>query len=525
MAETGFIEEDFVAVRRHRSKSETPFLTLVFGDPVEILEREDGWTKVRAPSYFDGTATGFVVGDLPLRADGLLKFSMVDVQQGDGMVLETPNGKIVFIDGGDNKLFARHVAARFRHRGSSAENPLEVDAILVTHGDADHFDGLNDLRRSETLPEYQARKRLFIHPKRVFHNGLVKAPSSLPESQIFGERIEHQGRHFAVDLYDDPRDAPDELRNRPFDNWAISLDHWETRGPIALRRVAFGMDPEELFDFLHEEQIEVEIQGPFTELVPVDGEDTPALPWLHAPETSAEIHLEAPDDPGGSLSASHTINGHSVALRLTYGNVRFNLTGDLNREAMALMRQRLPLADLEAEIVKAPHHGSHDFDFQALEAMRPVVAMVSSGDESVGKEYIHPRATLMAALGKVMRGDTGVLFCTELAAFFATKEDCLTREDLAAYFKERETEQFTGEELRKLFTGVPRDEDPEGLFFGFERLNFGIIHLRTDGERVLAFTHSGPERGLQLPRDTRRRRAQDQLRQERADSVSAAFER
>jgi hypothetical protein len=32
-------------------------------------------------------------------------------------------------------------------------------------------------------------------------------------------------------------------------------------------------------------------------------------------------------------------------------------------------------------------------------------------------------------------------------------------------------------------------------FFSFERTNFGIIHIRTDGERVLALTHSG-KKGL-----------------------------
>ncbi len=31
--------------------------------------------------------------------------------------------------------------------------------------------------------------------------------------------------------------------------------------------------------------------------------------------------------------------------------------------------------------------------------------------------------------------------------------------------------------------------------YAFERTNFGIIHLRTDGERVLVFTHSG-KRGM-----------------------------
>jgi hypothetical protein len=239
----------------------------------------------------------------------------------------------------------------------------------------------------------------------------------------------------------------------------------------------------------------IEIQGPFATVVEVDGAPRPALPYFHEPRKSAEMHLEDPGDPGGGISASHTINGHSIALRLSFGNVRFSLTGDLNREAMALMRQRLPLAAFEAEIVKAPHHGSHDFDLGALRAMAPVVAIVSSGDESVRKEYIHPRATLMSALGKVMRGDTGIIFCTELAAFFATADECLRRKDLAEYFAQRADQQFTGEQLRQLFTGVPRPEDPRGLFFGFERLNFGIIHLRTDGERVLAFTHSG-KKGL-----------------------------
>ena len=33
------------------------------------------------------------------------------------------------------------------------------------------------------------------------------------------------------------------------------------------------------------------------------------------------------------------------------------------------------------------------------------------------------------------------------------------------------------------------------MFQGLERTNFGMIHLRTDGERVLVFTHSG-KRGL-----------------------------
>ena len=161
-----FIEEDFVAVRRNPGDKK-PTLTLAFGDKVEVLGTEDGDTKVRVLDRFDGKFEGFIRGEPVLRDAGILKLSAVDVQQGDGLVLETPGGKIMFIDGGDNKLFARHVAERFRHRDTSGDNPLPVDAILVTHGDADHFDGLNDLRRSEDLPAHKARKRIFIHPRRT----------------------------------------------------------------------------------------------------------------------------------------------------------------------------------------------------------------------------------------------------------------------------------------------------------------------------------------------------------------------
>jgi hypothetical protein len=62
----------------------------------------------------------------------VLKFSMVDVQQGDGMVLETPpddnhETRLVFIDGGDNKLFARHVAAPT----STDEGPRRIPSTSI----------------------------------------------------------------------------------------------------------------------------------------------------------------------------------------------------------------------------------------------------------------------------------------------------------------------------------------------------------------------------------------------------------
>jgi hypothetical protein len=65
-----------------------------------------------------------------------------------------------------------------------------------------------------------------------------------------------------------------------------------------------------------------------------------------------------------------------------------------------------------------PHHGSADFSGALLQAISPVVSIVSSGDESARKEYIHPRATLMGSLGRWSRVEEPLIFVTELVAFF-----------------------------------------------------------------------------------------------------------
>ncbi len=487
-----FIGNDFVDLHAAPDSGSRVIAALAFGDAVEIVEEQDGWLRLKALTVFEGNLTGWADNSPPLTLsdEGLLKFSMVDVQQGDGMVLETPAGKIVLIDGGDNKLFARHVAARFLHLRPQPDTPLPVEAMIITHGDADHFDGLNDFLRSETEPGIEDRKRIRVQPKRIYHNGLVKLPgnrpdgSTRPDLEMFGETEVKDGTPHVVDLIDDPTTLPDERMNEPFRRWVKTVKTWAQRTPIEIRRIAFGDDEDDVFDFLHDENVQVAIQGPF----PDDVSGRPGLRFFRAPSKSAELHLHSDE---GSYSDSHTVNGHSIALLITYGAVRFNLSGDLNRPAMKLALEKLDASELEAEIVKAPHHGSGDFDFTALQATKPVVAIISSGDESASKEHIHPRATLMAALGKVMRGDTGIIFNTELAAFFTIRDHAHRREDLRRYFRDREDENFTGADVAKLFTGRVDPGDPQPSYYSFERTNFGIIHIRTDGRRVLAFTHSG----------------------------------
>src|SRR4029450_2480610 len=94
---------------------------------------------------------------------------------------------------------------------------------------------------------------------------------------------------------------------------------------------------------------------------------------------------------------------------------------DLNDEperALATAHNRSELS-LQSDVFKVPHHGSADFSGAFLQAVAPVVSVVSSGDESARKEFIHPRATLVGALGRYSRVEEPLVFVTELVAFFA----------------------------------------------------------------------------------------------------------
>jgi len=457
-----YIDDDLVKAKTGPKRS----IILAFGDPIEILKRDGSEMEIRVHDRGHRLFKAKISKKVKTREDPILHFSMVDVQQGDGMIIQTPKQRKLFIDGGDNKLFARFCAARYPR--TTADDPLEVDALIITHGDADHYAGLSKMVDSEKETGERAKKRIFLYPKRVFHNGLVKGPSrkdgkKVPDEKMFGPAKKIGNRKFATGLVQDVTKVSPSRLNAPFKRWVRTLKHWGQRGPIDIRRLAFGDD--NAFDFLADENIKVEVHGPITQRRRIGSKMKDVMELLKKPEKTVEMHLEQDAAVTGSTSASHTINGHSIVLRLIYGNVRFYLTGDLNQQAMDALQKAIdkkPEYGLQSEIIKAPHHGSADFDFESLKAMQPVVSLISSGDESARKEHIHPRATLVSALGKVSRGDTGIVLCTELAAFF---------------------------EMR----GYSQTLDKKKKFFGFERKTFGMIQVRTDGERVLVFTHSARE--------------------------------
>ncbi|MBM4188792.1 MAG: MBL fold metallo-hydrolase [Gemmatimonadetes bacterium] len=431
---TVYLANDIVRLRRVApdAKGKHPLVaTLFWGDRVTLVRKEAGRHVVRLPrrewneatkDYDEKVVECFLPAKVTFRDDPLLKVRFVDVGQGDGAVIATPRGEVILIDGGEESHLRRYLSAAYSHILHT--RPLHCRALVITHGDADHFAGLTDLARA-------TRKKTSADPMitvgAVYHAGIVKG-----EKSHLGRTVKVGTRKYLTELHDDVRDLPDSRLNDSFRAWKAAFAALKTKtgGKVKSRRLVWGQA--KAFDFLSDEGIGVEVLGPIVEQI--SGAD--AVPWLG--------------------DAGRTINGHSIVLKMKYGNVRFLFGADLNEpsEERLLAKAADSGVSLTAEVLKVPHHGSADFSPRMLEAIRPVVSVISSGDENVAKEYIHPRAGLVGALGKYARATVArpLIYVTEMVAFFKRSKKS---------------------------------------FRWYEKTTFGIVHIRTDGTRVLAVTNSG----------------------------------
>ena len=99
--------DDFVSVDQtplyQAEQGAAAFYHLLWGDGVDIVERRADRTRVRARHR---TQTGWVDNDA-LGGEPLLELYFIDVGQGDGILIRTPSGRHVVVDGGYPRARAR----------------------------------------------------------------------------------------------------------------------------------------------------------------------------------------------------------------------------------------------------------------------------------------------------------------------------------------------------------------------------------------------------------------------------------
>ncbi|MEM7477516.1 MAG: MBL fold metallo-hydrolase, partial [Planctomycetota bacterium] len=336
-----------------------------------------------------------------LSAKQQLKVFYLDVGQGDATLIEAEDA-IIIIDGGPNKGFHDELKKRLKRlrdadeaAGMPRRDKLEINAIVVTHFDLDHYAGLTKVLEDKNFKIGQ-----------LYHNGLPRYGESANKDLELGSMTVHSDgtRSISTDLRDlssartlladgklqTPAGNPNKFAQ--FLQAAVKAADDGRLGSMEMlmRRDLSGL-PETLPNTGTD--ITLEVLGPVT-TKPTGAIRLRAFPDPHDVTTS---------NPNPAPSESHTINGNSVVLRLVFGARTFLFGGDLNQPAQKYIAERYPtLTPFSADVNKACHHGSSDFDIEYLKAIAPNATVFSSGDNG---SHDHPLPDAMGAAAKHSEGE------------------------------------------------------------------------------------------------------------------------
>ena len=422
---------------------------LLWGDQVEVLGKSGDRVQVRAR----GRETFGWVDAKALGGQALLELYFIDVEQGDGILLKTPNGRHLMIDGGNRrgdqntgKNGADFVDWKFFK--DYAEDRIVLDAMIASHCDADHYGGLTDLLEVDASNELDCDE---VRVKALYHAGVgwwrkgtrgktlgpyAKAGKDSFFTQLVGDRDEVMA---ALEPGAEPALAAE---------WgefmrAATGARWTNNRPTAIRRLSSA-------------------DGYLPGFEPgTDGE--PVIKVLAPVRFEVDGKPAVRRFPGGD---SKNTNGNSLLLALRFGACRVLLTGDLNR-----VSQEFLLADYAGnrdqflcDVGKACHHGSQDVSLDFLKAMSPAVTVFSSGDN---EGYDHPRPAIIAASAisgyqEVSDGElvSPLIFSTELSRSVRIER----------------------------VNGVKRVAD----------ITYGLVNVRTDGRRILCATRDEETLGWRI---------------------------
>ncbi|AOY77596.1 ComEC/Rec2 family competence protein [Clostridium formicaceticum] len=101
--------------------------------------------------------------------DNALSIHIIDVGQGDSILVKTPHGKIMLIDGGEAS-FGRSVASYLKKN-----KVKKIDVLVGTHPHADHIGGLIDVVQNFEIGQFYMPKK--EHTSKTFEDLLEKAQS------------------------------------------------------------------------------------------------------------------------------------------------------------------------------------------------------------------------------------------------------------------------------------------------------------------------------------------------------------
>lgn len=369
--------------------------TILMGSYVKLLdEQREGWQKVVAFSI-EGWIKAEALGDSPD-----FKCFYIDVGQGDAALIEMGNdedGLKILIDGGPADNLARYLSKWQYRYYFRRKQKVHFDYVFITHFDKDHYNGLIEIFNDERYTFGT-----------VFHAGIAKFNNEKEDFPAeyntgLGLRVKGPGnKPFLVTSFETLDDLV-ALKEKGgmlnlLEQFTLAVQKAKQQGRLEdFRRMDFQSQiPTRQ---INSKEVSFSVLGPLTQTV--NGQT--AFAWYS--------------------DEAHTINGHSLVLRLQYGNRSFLYGGDLNIPSEeALLAHYGDQNPFEVDVAKSCHHGASEFTTEFMAKVSALATVVSSGDN---ESYSHPRADAIGCAGKYSKSDRPFVFSTELARSSNVKTDAV----------------------------------------------------------------------------------------------------
>lgn len=503
-----FIAVPDVVLRESNSNRSKAKNHLLFGDWLRYLgEQQGNWARVACRGD---------EGWLPLSAFSekrILEVNFVDIGQGDGCHIVTPDDQIILIDAGIGSNMFRFLSWRYNLRGRKVagvdgvtantrgvKQPKAIDHVVISHPDKDHYYGFQDLFESPK-----------VKIQNIYHNGIVERPIRDEDKQedLHYYSSDDLGGYLKLDrstayLLDvvDTNTKMHALISRNAGtrkNYLQTLEKAVQNNP-QVKFTHLNSDDDFMAGFDADNELTLRVLGPVMETINHDGVNKKCLYRLG--------------------NEGVTKNGHSVILQLQIGKMKVMLGGDLNTQSEDyLLRhycqtdqdasdlentvhhlhslgdsitpaQKQELAEAETslqaiiakargifqvDVTKACHHGSHHFSETFLKALNSIATVISSGD---AESYAHPRPDALGAFGKYSRGVRPLLFSTELARNTREFTPIYQYYEKLKAYERKIAEASTDKKKRELEQQMQEAKDRNVAVYG-------MITLRTDGEKAI----------------------------------------
>ena len=204
---TRYIKTDTAKLFRAATGKST-VIDLLWGDKVSTLGTSSGRTEVRARG-----ARGWV-STACLGTESLLEFYFIDVGQGDGVLVRTPDDRHMLIDGGwprRNQDTGKNAAdfVDWKFKKDYRRQRIDLDVMVASHNDADHYGGLWDLINPDETDELDLDE---VRVDAMYHAGVSWWRSPQKKRFLGGATDTTEGRMLARLLEDRP-DAVRALRS------------------------------------------------------------------------------------------------------------------------------------------------------------------------------------------------------------------------------------------------------------------------------------------------------------------------